>query len=34
MVQFYVVQIKLGRITITDVPARWRADAEAALMAE
>lgn len=31
MVKFYVNQIKLGNITIRDVPARWRAEVEAAL---
>ena len=25
MVKFYVLQIKLGRLTIDDVPTRWRA---------
>ncbi len=24
MVKFYVLQIKLGKITIDDVPERWR----------
>lgn len=24
MVRFYVLQIKLGRITIEDVPEKWR----------
>ena len=24
MVKFYVMQIKLGKITIDDVPERWR----------
>ncbi len=24
MVKFYVTQIRLGRITIDDVPERWR----------
>lgn len=24
MIKFYVLQIKLGKITIDDVPERWR----------
>ena len=24
MVRFYVIQIKLGKITIDDVPLKWR----------
>ena len=24
MVKFYVLQIKLGKITLDDVPTRWR----------
>lgn len=31
MVKFYVNQIKIGNITIWNVPARWRAEVEAAL---
>ena len=33
MVKFYVLQIKLGKITLDDVPTRWR-DAVAAIVAE
>lgn len=29
MVKFYVLQMKMGRITIDQVPARWRAQVEA-----
>lgn len=28
MVKFYVLQIKLGKITIDDVPERWREKAQ------
>lgn len=31
MVQFYVCRIRLGKMTIDDVPERWRASVEAAL---
>ena len=31
MVKFYVMQIKLGKITIDDVPERWRKDVVDAL---
>lgn len=31
MVKFYVYQIKLGKITIEDVPAKWREAVEQAL---
>lgn len=24
MVKFYIIQIKLGKIALNDVPARWR----------
>ncbi len=34
MVRFYVTQIKLGKITIDDVPARWHDDVAAELAAE
>lgn len=28
MVKFYALQIKMGRITLEQVPARWRAAVE------
>lgn len=31
MVKFYVSRIKAGKITIDDVPLKWRNDVEAAL---
>lgn len=31
MVKFYVLQIKLGKITIDDVPAKWREEVRNAL---
>ncbi len=31
MVQFYVLQIRLGRLQLEAVPELWRADVEAAL---
>ena len=31
MVKFYYLQIKLGKITIDDVPLRWREDVRAML---
>ena len=34
MVQFYAVQIRLGRLRLENVPELWRADVEAALAAE
>ena len=34
MVQFYVLQIRLGRLQLENVPQRWRADVEAALAGE
>ena len=34
MVQFYVLQIKLGRLRLENVPQLWRADVEAALAGE
>lgn len=34
MVQFYVLQIRLGRLRLENVPELWRADVEAALAAE
>lgn len=34
MVKFYVLQIKLGRLRLENVPELWRADVEAALAAE
>lgn len=34
MVQFYVVQIRLGRLRLENVPELWRADVEAALAEE
>lgn len=29
MVQFYVLQIRMGRMTLEDVPEHWRAAVEA-----
>jgi len=26
MVQFYILQIKMGRMTLEDVPEHWRAE--------
>ena len=34
MVTFYVTRIKLGKITIEQVPEKWRAAVQAALDAE
>ena len=34
MVQFYVLQIRLGRLRLENVPELWRADVEAALTRE
>lgn len=34
MVQFYVLQIKMGRITIDDVPMLWVDDVSKALKTE
>lgn len=34
MVQFYVLQIKLGRLRLENVPERWHADVAAALAEE
>lgn len=34
MVQFYVLQIKLGRIRLENVPELWREDVAAALAEE
>ena len=31
MVKFLVIQIRLGKITIEDIPERYRADVEEAL---
>lgn len=31
MVKFYVMQIKLGKMTLDDVPERWRSQVEEAL---
>lgn len=31
MVKFYVLQIKLGKISLDDVPERWRENVEKAL---
>lgn len=31
MVKFYVNRIKNGKMTLEDVPAKWRADVEQAL---
>lgn len=28
MVKFYVLQVKMGKITLEDVPERYRADVE------
>ena len=32
MVKFYVTQIKLGKITLADVPEKWREAVEKALV--
>lgn len=34
MAKLYCLMIKKGRLTIEDVPKRWRADVEALLEAE
>lgn len=34
MVKFYVLQIKLGRLRLENVPELWRADVEAAVAEE
>ena len=34
MVKFYVTQIKLGNITLADVPEKWRSQVEALLKGE
>jgi len=34
MVQFYVLQIKLGRLRLENVPELWRADVAAVLAEE
>lgn len=31
MVKFYVLQIKLGKITLEDVPVKWREQVKKAL---
>ena len=31
MVKFYVLQIRLGKITIDDVPTKWREEVRKAL---
>ncbi len=31
MIKFFVIQIKLGKITIAQVPEKWRARVEEAL---
>lgn len=31
MVKFYVLQIKLGKITLEDVPTKWREQVKAIL---
>lgn len=31
MVRFYVLQIKLGKITLEDVPVKWREQVEKAM---
>lgn len=28
MIRFYVLQIKLGKITLNDVPEKWREEVE------
>lgn len=28
MIKFYILQIKLGKITIEDVPEKWRKEVE------
>lgn len=34
MVKFYVTQIKLGKITLADVPVKWRSQVEALMKGE
>ena len=34
MVKFYIMQIQLGKMTIDDVPNKWREAVEAELKAE
>lgn len=34
MVKIYIRRIKAGEMTLSDVPLRWRADTESALMKE
>lgn len=34
MVRFYILQIKLGKISINDVPERWREQVRKELEAE
>lgn len=34
MVRFYVLQVKLGKISIDDVPVKWREDVKNALNTE
>lgn len=34
MVKFYVLQIKLGKITLEDVPERWREEVKKHLEGE
>ncbi len=31
MIEFYCLQIRMGRIRLENVPARWRAEVEKAL---
>ncbi len=34
MVKFYVARVKAGKMTIADVPIRWRAEVAKAIEAE
>lgn len=34
MVQFYVLQIRMGRMTLKDVPEHWRAEVQTRLQEE
>lgn len=34
MIKFFVIQIKLGKITLEQVPEKWRAKVEAELKRE
>lgn len=34
MVQFYILQIKMGRMALEDVPEHWRAEVQTRLQEE